>query len=400
VQTCGDFDYSHVASRAALYLLCRLLDVEKNKDAQLFLDEFVNLDVPVLKKMNLHTHIASERGNRLGAFRIVSILRDHGIKTNNPELSVESIVADMFARQEYNKWSDRKTAQVTTHQHVPQEKIKSPLTEAGHKSVAANACKELQKVAQNQSGWRQISQVGGMTEEDDKKLPASGADERVTITYYTTHKEDSYKDIVVVKVTTVIRSGVDKVAALLRDLKRQKEWDLKFHKGRQLAKLDQTSDVAHMVYKSWSSPYKYRDFILLRSCTSLENGVQVLVAKSISHPLGPEFKGNLRAVLLPTGFVLTPLERQTPFPLCPMQEKCVLKDASHLSRYSHHPGLHEETDRCLLTFVAQMDREGVLILSPDLLGETTELRDSIGNIKECLRQDAVKAHKAKQSPKP
>jgi hypothetical protein len=31
VQTCGDFASSQVAARAALYLLGRLLDVEKNK---------------------------------------------------------------------------------------------------------------------------------------------------------------------------------------------------------------------------------------------------------------------------------------------------------------------------------------------------------------------------------
>ncbi len=65
IQTCGDFGYSHVASRAALYLLCRLLDVEKNKDAQLFVDQFVSLEVNVLRKMQLHLHILSERGNRL-----------------------------------------------------------------------------------------------------------------------------------------------------------------------------------------------------------------------------------------------------------------------------------------------------------------------------------------------
>jgi hypothetical protein len=33
IATCGNVSYSQVASRAALDLLCRLLDVEKNKGA-------------------------------------------------------------------------------------------------------------------------------------------------------------------------------------------------------------------------------------------------------------------------------------------------------------------------------------------------------------------------------
>ncbi len=42
----------------------------------------------------------------------------------------------------------------------------------------------------------------------------------------------------------------------------------------------------------------------------------------------------------------------------------------------------------MLTFVAQMDREAVLIVSPDLLGETNELRQSILNIRHVLQQQA------------
>ena len=45
IQTAGDFARSHVASRAALGLLCRLLDLERNKDANFFIDIFVALDV-------------------------------------------------------------------------------------------------------------------------------------------------------------------------------------------------------------------------------------------------------------------------------------------------------------------------------------------------------------------
>ena len=68
--------FHQVASRAALDLLCRLLDVEKNKDAQSFLDAFTHSDKQSLKSLQLHLHILSDRGNRAGAFRLVSILRE------------------------------------------------------------------------------------------------------------------------------------------------------------------------------------------------------------------------------------------------------------------------------------------------------------------------------------
>jgi len=180
------------------------------------------------------------------------------------------------------------------------------------------------------------------------------------------------------------------VADFLRDLKRTKEWNLKFHKGRRVAAIDENSDVVHMVFKSFSSPYKYRDFVCLRSITKIENGGMVLVARSVLHPNGPEQKGNVRAVLFPSGYILTPLAKVKGLPLCPMKDRCVLRDAAHMSRYSHKVGLQEATERCFFTFVAQLDREGVLIASPDLLGESNELLDSINNIKECLRMDAAK----------
>jgi len=209
---------------------------------------------------------------------------------------------------------------------------------------------------------------------------------RVTVNFY----KDPTKDVVSVRVSTIMRFTVQKVAEFLKDLRRYKEWNQKFHRGRRLLTLDENTDVVHMVFKSFSSPYKYRDFVLLRSVSKLENGGMVLVARSVLHQSGPEQKGNVRAVLFPSGFILTPLPKVKGLPLCPMKDRCVLKDAPHISRYSHKVGLQEATERCLFTFVAQLDREGVLIVSPDLLGESNELTESINNIKECLRLDAVK----------
>jgi hypothetical protein len=123
IQTIGDITYSHVASRGALYLLCRLLDVEKNKDAHLFLEQFTALDQITLKRMQINQHIISERGNRIGAFKIIQILRNANLGNNGTnvqhtgEYQLESIVNDGWALREYYKWSDRKSD--TSGQIVP-----------------------------------------------------------------------------------------------------------------------------------------------------------------------------------------------------------------------------------------------------------------------------------------
>lgn len=82
--------------------------------------------------------------------------------------------------------------------------------------------------------------------------------------------------------------------------------------------------------------------------------------------LSRRFKDNVRAVLFPTGYILSPLQGQT-------------VDIHH-----SNGTVTSSTDACLLTFIAQFDREGVLIVSPDLLGETNELRQTISNIKIAL----------------
>jgi len=280
--------------------------------------------------------------------------------------------------------------------------------EVGHKLIIQKSFEEILR-AQSQTGWRNVESlhekpikivspsVSVVDEVSENKNPSSSIslipsvadgldDGRIRIEYI----KDSDRDVVTVRISTVMLFSVQKVADFMRDLKRTKEWNLKFHKGHRVASVDENSDVVHMVFKSFSSPYKYRDFVCLRSVTKIENGGMVLVARSVLHPNGPEEKGNVRAVLFPSGYILTPLEPVKGLPLCPMKDRCVLRDAAHMSRYSHKVGLQEATERCLFTFVAQLDREGVLILSSDLLGESNELAESINNIKECLRMDAAK----------
>lgn len=241
-------------------------------------------------------------------------------------------------------------------------------------------------------------------------------------------------------------------------MRRRKEWDLKFHKGKCLEQRqsgeygvtaaghpvalqypDYQTDIVHMVFKSYSSPYKYRDVVLVRSFALIDktrtefeaagykqrqcvgpsassypsnaasstppsssssgddasaspgskketeepifaegcfaDGGMIFGTRSVIHAAGPEFKDNVRAVLYPTGYILTPLRNQQ-IEIHPPQSS------------SAAPVVCSDVgSSCLLTFISQMDRESVLIVSPDLLGETNELRQTIRNIKTCLARD-------------
>eukprot|EP00808_Paulinella_micropora_P001509 g71289.t1 len=331
IQTCGDFEYSHVASRAALNLLCRLLDVEKNKDAQLFLDVFTALDPAVLKRMHLHMHIISKRSNRLGAFRIVQILTSAG-GARSAELTVDHIIGDPYARQEYHRWAERKTAQVAPFGAggAVSDQVQVPsLSKSGHKLIVQQGLEEIIQLANNQSGWRKVSALDALTS-------SPTATDSPLLEYV----KDTAKDMVAIKITTVLRFKSDHVAAFLNKCEKRRDWDLKFHHGTQLQKIDSTNDIVHLVFKTFSSPYKHRDFVLLRSITKLQNGMGwVILARSITHPAAPEVKSNVRAVLSPSGYILTPLPKAAPLPLCPQGAHCAVTEEAHRDRFAHHPSL-------------------------------------------------------------
>lgn len=412
VQTCGDFSYSHVASRAALYLLCRLLDVEKNKDAHLFLDQFTNLPTNVLAKMQLHLHILSERGNRLGAFKIVSLLRR--ANGHKGQFRLEEIVVDTWAQHEYYKWSERNTMTETgVTNKEPQEVTKKSLNlnEHGPKKIAEETFNEIYKIAKDGDprDWRIVTPLA------QKEIP----DMNVSICY----KKDVIKDMIILKLTTIMPFSADQLLEFLMDFNSYKKWDPKFHDGKVVLKIPNSqSDVCHMVFKTSSSPYRYRDFCLLRSGTKKENGECLVGVRSVLHPRVAEAKRNIRAVLFPTGYVITPVSHDE-------AQKVVKKLHMRASKERdsvHAPlslglgssstsdigqinsSLESKTRRdaslpiakayCHITYVAQMDKESSLIVSPDLLGESTELIQSMKNIKTCLFRKYPKARPPPKAP--
>lgn len=74
LQICGDLNTSRIAAHISLRLVCRLLDIERNRDATIYIQQFCLLHLTVLQKMKLHVHVLSEFGSRQHAFKIVAVL--------------------------------------------------------------------------------------------------------------------------------------------------------------------------------------------------------------------------------------------------------------------------------------------------------------------------------------
>jgi hypothetical protein len=155
------------------------------------------------------------------------------------------------------------------------------------------------------------------------------------------------------------------------DISRRKDWDIKFHKGRVVKQISDNIDVriasfdfsnhcfqiVHESYKAFNSPYKYRDFCLLRSWRKEADGGYVVVNRSVQHPDIPEEKDSVRSTMQASGFLLTPYTSQE-------------EDGS--------------TAFTLLLWIVQLDREGILIFTPDLLNETDELFRSFDNLRKTV----------------
>ena len=440
IQTSGDLLYSHVAARASLYLLVRLLDVEKNKDAQLFLDQFGHIDHNVLKKMKLEQHIISERGNRLGAFRILSILKSisaaqqasgGGGRGGPHEFTVESIVNDSWAVAEYHRWADRFSASMnntngeTANDHSSMNSAMLQSMAAlnsnanSFKEMAAKCAEEVMQIYRDKDGFRPVRLCLDLTNGNSNGImnsnqaanttngtnnssgafspsgssssssslgntltvnspsstsgPSSPSASTVDINNEVLLEYKKVKDTFIVKQTVLLPYKTSDIGMVMNDTNRRKEWDLKFHTGRLLQLLDvnTSSDIVHMTFKSFSSPYKYRDMILLRSSSNIERSGQLHSFRSTIHADAPETKDSVRASLYPSGHVLMPVIGQ-------------ISDCYDTSR-SQVIGSSQEA--CLVTSIWSMDKEAILIVSPDLLGESNELKQSLLNVKNMLNKE-------------
>jgi hypothetical protein len=367
IQTCGDLTHSHVSARAALYLLVRLLDVEKNKDAQLFLDSFISVDCSVLKRLRLDQHILVERGNRLGAFKIIDLLK-------KSEVNVEAVVNDAVSMREYYQWAIEKSNSCS-HTHITAfnstnsinnnaKSIKNKsenLTEIEPKRLIQSVEAEIMKLLQDDSNWRYIQPNLSLN-----SLNLHDLNQCSVLCY----KKDSSRDTIMLKQIIILPYPAASTAKLLHEISRRNEWDLKFHQGKLIQSLENSLDIVQLSFKSFARPYKFRDLVCLRNQSILPNNNILQVYRSVLHSKCPEGKNCKRAVWFPSAHLVAPLHNQ-------------LSDCYD----ANNNIIGSSSEACVLTFFHQLDSESQLIVSPDLLGESNELRQSLINLKLLLAKD-------------
>lgn len=131
-------------------------------------------------------------------------------------------------------------------------------------------------------------------------------------------------------------------------------WDKKLIDRKVVTQLDADHFIMHEVYKSFNSPYKFRDFLVMRSFReqqlSDEPKKYFVVWSSITnYNKMPESAEKLRCVLYPSGFEIRP----------------------------YHSGVAKKSR---IVYRLHLTSESVNIVTADLLGETDELFQSMMRI--------------------
>jgi len=411
IQTCGDSQYSKVASRSALDVICRLLDVERNKDAHTFVEVFASLGPGQLKLMNIGNHIEDERGSRLGAFRLVSILRDRMAL-----VSTQQIVSNEGAWSLYLKWAERKrfVAPISNKSPTTQLLKSINLAEVPARKVAHDALKSILEVSE-MTGWMSAQakryqltpktgeesrpqheeHVDGKSFDGPAEVPPDPPPLEVEKEKGMEIEYKMHSDLVVVRIRCFMPFEVDTIATVILDESCRDQWDLKFHRGQSVVRLTPGCDIVHYVFKAFSSPYKFRDFCLLR-CTTELNGSRLIAMRSVTHPRIPEQKNYQRAIFYPTGYLIVPNDGSSqPIEGLKSPSGKLLRPESkeEIKGRTRPPA----TNGSILTFIAQMDRDSVLLVSPDLLGETDELLQSMRNLEKLLEMRVARENVINQA---
>jgi len=365
INTCGDFRHSRVASRAALCLLDRLLDSEKNKDAPAFVEQICSLSASVLQKMKLHVHILSARGNRVHAFKAIHVICQY-LEANKGlnsmgypgELSLETLVQDFTARQDYQRWVSCReahhTASAAIQNVVSVDKLAA--RDGNHKALATNGFLDVLQLAEREDGWRDIWNINNTQSQG----------------VHLSYRKDADKDLTCLRASVIVNATPDQVTTALTDVADMPSWDVKLRSASVVHKLDEATDVIHLVYKSFASYYKCKDFSLLRSISRLDDGGVLLMFRSVQSSRCPEIRECTRSSMRPSGYIVTPINT----PALP---------ASIAGVVSETPEDEESDACCMVTFLLQLDRDSVLLVSQDLLGESDDIIRTMLNLNTVLQ---------------
>jgi len=384
------------AARTCLTVFCKLMDVERNKFARLFTQVFLNLDHSLYREMQLAKHIEDNTSEH--AFLIVQLIHE-GLPRLDPTVYVNNHEA-WFQYEEWREIHSNAFVVGAHYEPVSEEnaqsifnvndyvsKIKGNDADMDTKTVAASSANA---VDDNDNDDNDDDDDDDEDNDGDGEYKDADIDHLRLSTEVFQHFEDfgfesddeyrvihkineryghmsmnvrCKKDVHwKIKISFTINHDSESIFEFLKssyvggsDNVNAIGWHKKLIDRQIVSKLDEHNYIMYEVYKSFNSPYKFRDFVVLRSFKTQQLNEHskryFIVCSSIgNYNKMQESKDKLRCVMFPSGFEIRPYNNLT------------AKTKSQVSYRLH------------------LTSESVNIVTADLLGECDELFESMVRI--------------------
>jgi len=330
IRNCGSYYYSKVSRRAALELLVTLVDIEMCKDATNFLDRFCALPDNVLKELSLENHITSMNNQEL-AYKLLRIIKRRKAKF------VNTLLPDVL-KQQYQLW-DRLQGdgplprQGREHKESAEVEAENP-AETGRslEAIGESAFDTIKNIFTDAKDWK-VAQL-----RDPRKVG-------VKCLYKSSSKEET-KEPETWGMKAVLKGVPGSPAAVLKELRNNKgkPYSCKCLKAGVVKGHDESHRLVYHVYAKpahSADSQKQRDFCLLE-CVREEEDATWMVFTSVQHREYPEQKGLIRTLSKPCGWKISPTKGS-------------------------------KGTRSDVVWIADLTGETVLLVSPDLLGDSDNL---------------------------
>ena len=349
--------HSKVAWRASISLLVRLLDIERNKYARIFQEVFLTLQQGLYKEMYLHQHI-NETSQEDG-FKIVQL-----INNNLPSIDHKFYVPDESAWKQFEKWEkiQKDSFGVVGGGLNGRRNEWFEDNDLDKSSRLAYNWKEMEYKEISEHIFSTFRELSAESDADYQKVNTmKHSDLKVR------YKKDKFTGQWKLKITFAVKHPPKNVYNFLMNQMINKSWNAKqadmswntkIIQQQLHRKLDSSHYIIHQTYKSFNSPYKFSDFVLLTCLKSDIKSKRYHILFSSVTNYDDESKENTdndntkRAVLLPSGFEIRPT--------------------------------NSDVNRSHVSYRAHMTNESVLTVSADLLGETNELFESMSRIEQLI----------------
>lgn len=278
---------SKLAWLAAMALLLKLMDIERNKYARLIQQVFFHLDAKMYAQMDIHRHIKDSTSNN--AFFIMEL-----IYKNLPNLHPKLYCSDMEARMQFKKWMKFKNEAYTVG-HV----IKNMETqEMEHLNHSFNWQQKSFKQMSDEI-FKQYRFFANDSDDEYQFLPKMMDKYGHHLTVR--HKKDIYTDRWKIKISFSVNHPPRDV---FKSLMFGHGWDKKLISSEIIEKLDSNHIITHDTYKCSNNAYKFRDFVFLKCFREMNKSERyfILISSIINYEKMPVVTDKLRSILFPSGF--------------------------------------------------------------------------------------------------